>query len=168
MRHAPRPVAIAAATSLCLGLLHCMPAFAQSSGKTDLDLVCIGIGERVQAHDNAGYQWDPKRHKYVERTGVDYSQTQMEGSVQIEIHDGQGRIHPPKRLLPPLKSGGHDGWWPLHDLRVGADRIQASYKLNGMNSPTVDIDRRSGRLTLTGIEKFEGHCSAVDPGKNQF
>ncbi|MDM0044745.1 hypothetical protein QTH91_09650 [Variovorax dokdonensis] len=148
-----------------LSAIWMSPASGQT---TSFDLICPGIGERLEAHQSYGFKWDRKRHEYTDRSDIQYDNTQIEGSAQIEIHDGQGRIRPPKRLLPPLASGDHDGWWDLRELKIGADRITASYRLNALNQPTVDIDRRSGHIRIVGIETFEGSCSAFDPDKKRF
>lgn len=144
------------------------PAAAQAAKDAAFDLICSGIGERLEAHQSYGFEWDRKRHKYSDRSDIQYDNAQIQGSAQVEIHDGQGRIRPPKRLLPALASGDHDGWWDLRDLRIDADSIRASYKLNGLNHPTVDIDRRSGHIRIAGIETFEGSCSPFDPDKKRF
>ncbi|MHC9085564.1 hypothetical protein ACYX7E_11110 [Luteimonas sp. RIT-PG2_3] len=148
--------------------LQAHEAHAQAADRTDFDLICTGVGEHLSAHSTYGYEWDQKQHKYVQQSGYAYSREQMEADVQVEIHDGAGSIRPAKRMVPPISSGGSNGWWPLHDLRITPDRIQASYKFNGLNAPTVDIDRRSGHIRVQGLEKFEGSCTAVEPDRNRF
>ncbi|MDC6170642.1 hypothetical protein [Paucibacter sp. XJ19-41] len=156
---------VAASASLALSM---SPAAAQTTEKNEFDLICPGIGERLEAHEHYGFDWDRKQHKYVGRNDIQYDNAKIEGSAQVEIHEGQGRIRPPKRLLPLLASGDHDGWWDLRDLRIDANSIKASYRLNGLNQPTVDIDRRSGHIRIVGIETFEGSCSSFDPDKKRF
>jgi len=141
---------------------------AQDAARTDFDLLCDGIGEKLESHQSYGSEWDPKRHKYVDNDRTSLDTTQVQASVQVEIHDGQGRVRLPKRLLPALASGGDNGWWPLRDVQVSPDRIQASYRLNGLNKPKLEIDRRSGHIRIDGVETFEGTCNAVEPGTNRF
>ncbi|WP_213946934.1 hypothetical protein [Luteibacter sp. dw_328] len=143
-------------------------ASAQQSPQTDLSLICPGVGEHLESHTSYDSEWDSKHHKYVDTQHNTLDPSQVQGTAQIEIHQGQGRIRPPKRLIPPISSGGQDGWWPLTDIDVSPDRIRASCRLNGLNHPKVDIDRRTGEITIDGIEKFEGNCKAVDAAARQF
>lgn len=142
-----------------------MPAQAD---RADFDLVCVGMGEHLAGHNTYSYEWDDKQHKYVDKTGVQYSQEQSQATMQVEIHGGEGRIRPPRSMAPPLHSGGSGGWYPLRDLNVSPDRIQASFRFNGMNVPTIEINRRSGFMTMRGSETFEGNCTAVNPDENRF
>jgi len=63
-------------------------------------------------------------------------------------------------LLPPLHDGDRGGWWTLKDLAVTRDDVRASYRLNAFNRPAINFDRRTGRLSIFGIEKFYGRCFA--------
>jgi hypothetical protein len=148
----------AAATSMGLA----QGAFAQSN--SDFDLVCAGTGEKLESQTD--YDWDRKHHEYDAHNRL--SKAQVGGTAQVEIHDGQGRVRLPKSLLPPLNSGSGDGWFPIHDLVVAPDRITGSLKLNGLNKPGLAIDRRSGRLTIDGLESFDGTCNAFNPGARRF
>ena len=151
---------IAVAVSLALP-----GAFAHAqSASTDLDLVCNGSGEKVQSQTD--YHWDKKSHEYKDHTSM--GKAQVGGTVQVEIHDGQGRIRLPKELLPPLVTGGDGEWFPIRNLSVRADRIDGSIKINGLNKPTLSIDRRSGTLKIDGMETFDGTCSAYQAGATKF
>lgn len=145
-------------------LLCSAPAARAQAPDLDLDLVCYGVGEKLEGKTD--YDWDRKHHEYKEHTSL--GTAQVGGTAQVEIHDGQGRVRLPKSLLPPLTTGGHDGWFPIHDLSVGADRIQGSLKINGLNKPGISIDRRNGRLKIDGMESFDGNCNAFNPGSNKF
>jgi hypothetical protein len=168
MKHRSTRVRVFQALGLAALLCAAVPAFAQDAERTDFDLICTGTGEHLAGHNTYGYEWDSKQHKYAERSGYQCSQEQIQASIQVEIHNGMGRIRPPKRMAPPLSSGSDDGWWPLRDLRITPNRIQASFKFNGLNVPTIDIDRRTGYLVMKGMETFEGSCSAVEPDQNRF
>lgn len=148
----------AAATSMGLA----QGAFAQSN--SDFDLVCAGSGEKLQSQTD--YDWDRKHHEYDAHDRL--SKAQVSGTAQVEIHDGQGRVRLPKSLVPPLNRGSDDGWFPINDLAVGAERITGVLKLNGLNKPGLSIDRRSGQLTIEGMETFDGNCSALKPGERRF
>ncbi|WP_017462561.1 hypothetical protein [Dyella ginsengisoli] len=138
-------------------------AYAQP-GNGDLDLVCTGTGEKVQSQTD--YSWDKKSHEYKDNTTV--GKGQVSGTVQVQIHDGQGRMRVPKSLLPPLVTGSDDGWFAIRNLSVRPDRIDGSIKLNGLNKPNISIDRRSGTLRIDGMESFDGTCSAYNAGATKF
>ncbi|WP_349999205.1 hypothetical protein [Stenotrophomonas lacuserhaii] len=150
-----------------LVMLLSAPASADVAGRTDFDLICTGSGEHLASHDTYGYDWDKSKHKYVQHDGVEYSREQTQAVFQLEIHDGAGRIRPPKNMAPPLSSS-HSGWWPLQDLAITEDRIQASFRFNGLNVPKISVNRRTGYMTMSGSETFEGTCTAVEPDRNRF
>jgi hypothetical protein len=152
----------------CLSLLACALPCAAQQGDAGLSLVCPGTGQHLESHSSYGSEWDPKKHKYVDSNRTSMETTDVQGTVQVEIRGDMGRIHPPKRLVPPLSSGDQDGWWPLTELEVTPDRIHARFRMNGLNKPQITIDRRSGHLTLEGVENFEGDCNAVDPNARKF
>src|SRR3546814_5969978 len=49
------------------------------------------------------------------------------------LYGDHGRIRLGPKLVPPIHSGGDNGWWDLDNLVVTPDRITASYRLNGLN-----------------------------------
>ena len=158
---------IAPAVTFVAALVLTLPCAAQQD-ESDLVLVCPGSGQKLESHSTYGSEWDSKKHKYVDSDRTSVENTDVQGTVQVEIRGGQGRIHPPTRLLPPLSSGDQDGWWPLTDLVITPDRIHGRFRFNGLNKPQITIDRRSGHLTLDGSETFEGECNAVDPNARRF
>lgn len=91
----------------------------------------------------------------------------MKYMPSILIHGDQGRIRMPKGLIPPMHSGGHDGWWTLDDLIVGHNEVRAKFRLNGLNRPNVVINRRSGTISVDGMIKFNGRCEQ-DSGHRRF
>ena len=156
------PLLAVTLSAACLGSLSIAHGESRDS---DFDLVCYGVGEKLESHTD--YDWDRKHHEYKDHTSL--GTAQVSGGAQVEIHDGEGRIHLPKSLLPPLTTGSSGGgWFPIRDLVVTPDRIQGSIKLNGLNKPGLTIDRRSGRLKLDGLESFEGSCNLFNPGSKKF
>lgn len=149
------------ATSLVWSLP--IPVSAQAPG-LNLDLVCQGAGEKLEGQTD--YDWDRKQHDFKEHTSL--GMAQVGGTAQVEIHDGEGRVRLPKNLLPALTTGGNAGWFPIRDLRISADRIDGSLKINGLNKPGISIDRRSGRLKIDGLESFDGTCSPFNPAATKF
>lgn len=155
-----------ALSSICMAMAAALviaQAHAQAAN-VDLDLVCNGTGEKVQSQTD--YSWDKKSHEYKDHTSV--GKAQVGGTVQVEIHDGQGRVRLPKALLPPLVTGSDDGWFAIRNLSVRPDRIDGSIKLNGFNKPSIFIDRRTGTLKIDGMETFDGTCSAYNAGATKF
>ena len=127
-------------------------------------LVCYGEGSRPSAESHTGYQWNSRTHHYDPISRVESSTDHFHADLQIDIRGGEGRIHPTGKLVPPLNSGGSNGWWPLTDLRVGPETISARYRLNPVNHPNVVIDRRTGSIAIDGLGDFRGTCEGGNWG----
>ncbi|MGV8870436.1 MAG: hypothetical protein ACOH2S_26295 [Janthinobacterium svalbardensis] len=141
--------------------------FEQARGE-DIQLQCYGQAEKTTLQSRSGYEWDEKQHKFVPKLGWETGKTNQDASIVVSIHDDQGSIHIPKSLIPPLNSGGSDdGWWRINDLIVGHNQIRGRFQLNGLNKPTLSIDRRSGDMTIEGLMTFNGRCEA-DDGHRKF
>jgi hypothetical protein len=123
-----------------------------------LTLICWGEGRKPGTSVSTGYSWDHHRHKFVPQTYLNNTTREFDSEVQVELHDDWGRIHLTGKLVPPIHSGGSNGWWELENVHVGPDTITARYRLNGLNKPRVEINRRTGRIRIDGIEKFRGEC----------
>ena len=149
---------------VCAGSIASAQPVQAQAGSADFDLVCTGTGSKLESQTS--YDWDSKHHEYRDHNTL--GTAQVGGTAQVEIHGGQGRVRLPAGLVPPLNSGGRDGWFPIQDLSVGADRIQGSLRLNGLNKPGMTIDRRSGRMVLDGMESFDATCSPFNPGSTRF
>ena len=67
----------------------------------------------------------------------------------------------------PSNSGGSDGWWDIDELLVGHNEIRGRFRLNALNRPTLNIDRRSGAITVEGMIAFNGRCE-MDSGHRRF
>lgn len=133
----------------------------------DLQLVCYGQAEKIVAETRSGYQWNPGTHKYEPKSEVTTGTRDFDSAVNVSIHDDRGRIRIPKQLIPPLHSGGQDGWWDIDDLIVGHNEIRGRFRLNGLNKPSLSIDRRTGTITVDGMIKFNGRCDQ-DSGHRRF
>jgi len=133
----------------------------------DIQLVCYGGAEKTVAETHSGYEWNERQHKFVEKMSVETGKSDFDAALNVSIHGSAGDIRLPKRLIPPMNSGGRDGWWPIEDLIVGHDEIRGRFRLNGLNRPTVVINRRSGTLTIDGMIKFSGRCDP-DDGHRRF
>jgi hypothetical protein len=129
-----------------------------------LTLVCFGQGQHSTYSAHTGYEWNNTNKRYEPTRRMESGVENFSSNVQIDIRDGQGRIHLAGKMIPLLNSGGSDGWWPLRDLQITPDRITASYRLNGLNSPKVQIDRRSGALSIDDGNDFNGKCDVGDWG----
>ncbi|MCX9147459.1 hypothetical protein [Erythrobacter sp. WG] len=135
-----------------------------------LTLVCWGEGRRPSTNVAGGYAWDSNRHKFVPHTYLNNTTQEFDSEVQVELHDDWGRIHLTGKLVPAIHSGGNNGWWELENVHVGPDTITARYRLNGLNKPRIEIDRRSGRIKIMGATTFRGECEQGNWGErgNRF
>lgn len=125
-------------------------------------LICYGQGDKLTTQPQTGYQWDDEKRKYVPKSGYELTHQDYSTSVTIEIDGERGRIRPAKNMLPPLRSGGDDGWYDLANLSISRDFIRGEFRLNGANKPKMTIDRRAGHISLDGLTKFSGTCTPLD------
>lgn len=123
-----------------------------------LTLICWGQGRKPNSTVSPGYAWNADSNKFVPKTYVYNSTQRFDSEIQVELHGNEGRIHLTGKLIPPANSGGSNGWWTLNDLQVTPERITARYRMNSLNKPKVEIDRRTGSIKIDGIEKFKGEC----------
>ena len=138
------------------------PAESGYADPGSLVLVCYGAGTRPTVTTKPTYKWNPWNHKWEWSNEVGNSAQGFNSDVQIELYGDQGRIHLGPKLVAPIHSGDDHGWWDLDNLVVTADRITASYRINGLNKPKLTVDRRSGRITIDAITNFSGQCDSGD------
>lgn len=143
---------------------------SDDSMRQRLTLICYGEGRKPSLESRNSYEWNSHRHRYELQNRVESSTNEFDSEVQVEIRNMQGKIHLAGKLIPPINSGGSDGWWNLNDLRVTPEQITGKYRVNGLNHPRVEIDRRSGRIAINGIEHFRGSCDSGDwsSGRTRF
>jgi len=141
--------------------------YNSSSSRQNLTLICYGEGRKPSITNSYGYEWNNRRHRYESSNRIESTTTNFDSEVQVEIRGTEGKIHLGGRLIPPIHSGGDNGWWTLENLQVSRDKITGKYRLNGLNKPRVNIDRRSGRIAIDGIEKFRGDCNSGDWGSSR-
>ncbi len=143
------------------------PDRPSGDGPRSLTLVCYGEGRKPSVEARSGYQWDNDKKAFEPSYRVESGTQGFDSEVQVEVRGDQARIHLTGKLVAPLHSGDVDGWWALSNLIVSPDSITGQYRMNGLNSPRVVIDRRSGRLRIDGIEHFRGECDAGDWDSNR-
>lgn len=149
---------------------NCRPGGHAGSGAPQpiqpdaVTLICYGQGEHFASSSHYGYEWNDTRRRYEPKQNIDYGNEQFQTGVQFDFRDGGGRVHLSGKMIPPLHSGGHDGWWPLEEVQMTQERITARYHVNGMNRPKVNIDRRSGMVEIKGMTSFNGRCDLGDWG----
>ncbi|MEH1987027.1 hypothetical protein [Nostoc sp.] len=143
---------------------------SDNSMRQKLTLICYGEGRKPSLESRNSYEWNSRRHRYELQNRVESSTNEFDSEVQVEIRNMQGKIHLGGKLIPPINSGGTNGWWNLNDLRVTPEQITGKYRVNGLNHPRVEIDRRSGRIAINGIEDFRGTCDSGDwsSGRTRF
>lgn len=133
-------------------------------------LVCFGEGKRPTLATRYRYTWDYDKGRYTYGNRTELSRQDFDASVMIQLWDGGGRIRLPNKLIPPIHSRGDHGWWELDGVSMGRDTIRGEYRLNGLNKPTLTIDRRSGRIAIRGIGDyaFRGSCDTIDNQQRRF
>lgn len=132
-----------------------------------LVLICYGGGNRPTVTTQPTYNWSHSEHRWKWGNELASGSEAFSSDIQIELYGDQGRIRLGPKLVPPIHSGGNDGWWDLENLVVGGDQITASYRLNGLNKPKLRIDRRSGLITVKGMTDFSGRCDIGNWGNGQ-
>lgn len=132
-----------------------------------LTLICYGQGEHAVLESHAGYEWNDKRKHYEPTQRTETGTEQFQTGIQFDFRDGAGRVHLSGKMVPPLNSGGNDGWWPLEELQMSPDSITGRYRVNALNHPSVRIDRRSGMVEIQGKPGFSGKCDIGDWGANR-
>lgn len=135
-----------------------------------LVLVCYGAGTKPSVTSAPKYAWNPYSQKWEWSTSVQSTTQGFSSDVQIELYGDHGRIHLGPSLVPPIHSGGANGWWDLDSLSVTPTQITAGYRLNGMNKPKLTVDRRTGRISIKAVTDFTGQCDVGDwaDGKRRF
>ncbi|MEH2403867.1 hypothetical protein [Nostoc sp.] len=143
---------------------------SDDSTRQRLTLICYGEGRKPGIENRNSYEWNSRRDRYELQNRIESSTDEFDSEVQVEIRNMQGKIHLAGKLIPPINSGGSDGWWNLNNLRVTPEQITGKYRVNGLNHPRVEIDRRSGRIAINGIEHFRGTCDSGDwsSGRTRF
>lgn len=133
-------------------------------GGVDLHLICYGEGAKPSVQTVPTLHWSRRHHEFDTDYATIMTRREFDSMVQIDIHGDDGHIWLPRKLIPPIHSGGRDGWWELDDLDVGYTEIEARYRLNGLNKPKIRIDRRTGHIRIDGIEDFRGTCEEHEEG----
>ena len=73
-------------------------------------------------------------------------------------------IRLPRVVLPVLR-GGKDGWFEIKNLAVGDTTIQGSAAINFVNKPKIHIDRRTGTISIYGMNgTYVGRCQKAEAG----
>lgn len=136
----------------------------------DLGLICFGDGSRDGIASGTSWTWNSDRDRYEYSRYNETRREVFDASLTVQTWAGGGRIRLPRSLIPPLNSRGNNGWWDLYDVAVGPDVIRATYRLNGLNKPRVEIDRRSGRITVKGTADygFRGTCDLIGNEPRRF
>jgi hypothetical protein len=130
----------------------------ESAGGEIISLVCIGAGSGPAAQSNSGYRYNSKTRKFEYESGTTLGRDAFSSDVEIDISGGLGRIRPTGRLVSPIHSGGSEGWWSINSLIVTSDRITGQYRMNGMNKPHIDYNRRTRVLRIQEATEFTGRC----------
>lgn len=146
--------------SLCLTVAFaCLSAPCSA---TDLYLACGGGGSANRIQSTNVYASDSAGNSGT-ATILTTRERAFEDQVNVEIHDGQGRIRLPRTMLPPIH-GGDGGWMRLTDIHETRDEITAHAVVNFMSHPDIRIDRITGTISISGrVGQFSGRCESYDP-----
>jgi hypothetical protein len=134
------------------------PSYDDGRRGERIDLVCIGSGSGPAAQSSSGYRYNSKTRKFEPEYGTTLGREGFSSDLEIEISGGLGRIRPTGKLVSPIHSGGVDGWWPIDGLMVTPDRISGGYRMNGLNKPRIDYDRRTHIIHIEAATDFTGRC----------
>lgn len=130
----------AAALILVLGLTATPAAAA-------LNLRCDGVATYPEMEStSASVTGDVTLHGSTSRVVAGSTRDR----VLLQVADDQVRVRLPRAMVPPINSGGEDGWWPLSDVKVTDTEITGRFRLNPFNKPTVRVDRVSGDIEVQG------------------
>lgn len=143
------------------------PAYGDRPGGGDrfgpsITLICYGGGSTPAAQYQSGYVYNSRSHRFEPQYGTTLGRDGFASDLQIEIWHGRGRIRPEGKLVSPIHSGGDNGWWDIQNLVVTPDRITGEYRMNGLNKPRFEIDRRTGTIRIRAATNFTGRCQAGD------
>lgn len=135
----------------------------------DLLLRCDGTGTRIEAQTTT-MSASNSAGQDVTADATTYSKERFNDRLLLDLKLDAGRIRMPKSMVPPMNSGGTDGWWSLTDLKVSEDAILARLKLNFLNRPVVRIDRSTGDIEVSGFAglNFRGSCERMDRAERKF
>lgn len=133
-----------------------------------INLICYGEGNRLAAETRGGYDWDWDDHKYHYSNRTETTKQEFDSAITLQFHGGDGRIRLAGKLVPPIHSGGTNGWWTLTDVQITPSKIKGRYRLNGLNKPKIEIDRDSGHIKIDGMTGFSGTCQNIDEGQRRF
>ncbi|NYT40037.1 hypothetical protein HZY97_04665 [Sphingomonas sp. R-74633] len=135
------------------------PGYGDRLGPS-ITLVCYGGGSTPAAQYQSGYVYNSRSHRFEPQYGTTLGRDGFASDLQIEIWHGRGRIRPEGKLVSPIHSGGDNGWWDIQNLVITPDRITGEYRMNGLNKPRIDIDRRTGTIRIRAATTFTGRCDA--------
>jgi hypothetical protein len=133
--------------------------FPAAAVAAPLELVCEG--EAIKTNSETSYGTFNSGGQSASGSVTTYRKDRATERLRIRIEDdgATGTIKMPPGLVPPLHSGGRDGWWPLKSISMTDDRISASYQLNVLNQGSFRIDRRTGDIEAKALAmKFSGTC----------
>ncbi len=132
---------------------------ALQDAASPIHLACAGEGIHRRSTSSTGRLSDGTTATVSGTAIEDYAD-----HVRIELAGADGRIRVPAGLMPALRYGGEDGWWPLRDVEYSDNEIRARFSLNFMNNPRIVVDRITGHVSIRGKSgNFSGQCEAYDP-----
>jgi hypothetical protein len=144
-----------------------LPGSVMASGESlEISLICDGSGEVSDTETSYNSNYDRKDHDTKTSTSQTIVKRPFSGTAQVDISGSLARVKLPKAMLPPI-SAGDDGWFTVRDLQVSDQEIAGKIHINFLNKPKVEIDRRSGVISIaSGLNSFEGRCELLEEGED--
>jgi hypothetical protein len=143
------------------------PIAVSSAYALDLDLTCGGIAKIPKVNGRTVSGAAGQGHAVGSASTASGSAPDR---VLVSSVGNTVRVRLPRSMIPPVHSGGDDGWWRLHNVQVSDVAISGNFRVNILNKPAVWIDRTTGNIEIDGSFKFgfRGNCEVVDPQKRKF
>lgn len=132
-----------------------------------VNLVCEGQGVTTESSHSSATAYGSGGTAYG--SGTSYRAVRVPAMLRVRMEGVDIRIRPPASILPAIRGGDRDGWWPLTNVNITDQSIRGRFSINFLNKPDVYIDRMTGDITLRGISSFSGTCRKDETvGRQQF
>ena len=146
-----------------LSIVAAMALQSSASAPETTLLFCLGRAEYSEtATSNSHANMDFDVTKSASASSTTTYDTSAAASVSVELSKTGARLRLPSQLIPTIRAGGDNGWWPLNDLKITEAAMTGRMRLNPLNKPKVLIDRRTGEIHISTFGgSFDGVCKRV-------
>lgn len=151
--------AVAGAATVAMGCFC-----ASTAGAETVNLICIGEGARNETTVSSAHVQSSSGDA---AWGTAYGERAVpfEDQVDIQLDGTTGKVRMPRAMLPTIR-GGKDGWFEIEKVKWSDDEIRGVVQVSFVNSPKLRVDRRTGRVTISGKSgDYAGTCQPYDPAQ---